>query len=80
MSAGQQAGFLKVESHEFSYPYEWTTDTILGNLYSSNLKRMLADERRGFEAELRYLLLSHEPGGRFEEVMDFGYTLATKPG
>ena len=75
----RQAGFLEVENHEFSYPYEWTTDTIIGNLHSSNLKRTLGDESTGFEAELRDLLLKHDPRGRFEEVMNFGYTLATNP-
>lgn len=76
----RQAGFLGVENHECSYPYEWTTDTIIGNLHSSKLKGMLGDESSGFEAELKHQLLSHDAGGRFEEVMSFGYTIATSPG
>ncbi len=76
----RQAGFLEVENHEFSYPYEWTMDTIIGNLYSSNLKSTLGDESSAFEAELRDALLSHDARGRFKEVMRFGYTLATNPG
>ena len=76
----RQAGLLKVENHEFSYPYEWTPDTIIGNLYSSSLKRTLGDGGRGFETELRDALLNHDPRGKFEEVMSFGYTLATSPG
>ena len=78
----RQAGFLQVENHEFSYPYERTTDMIIGGLYSGsgNLKKRLGDESSAFEAELRDVLLSHDARGRFKEVMRFGYTLATNPG
>ena len=77
----QQAGYLQVENHEFSHPYEWTTDSIIGTLYSAsgNLKKTLGDESGAFEAELRDRLLSHDARGRFEQVMSFGYTVAAKP-
>ena len=77
----RQAGFREVETHEFSYPHEWTADSIIGVLYSGsgNLKKRLGDESTRFEAELKDLLSSHDPRGVFEEVMRFGYTLATNP-
>lgn len=78
----RQAGFQQVENHQFSHPYEWTTDSIIGNLYSGSRspKKTLGDESGGFEAELRDRLLNHDARGRFEQVMSFGYTLATSPG
>ena len=77
----EEAGFVDIQNHQFTHPYEWTTDSIIGVIYSGagDLRGSLGDRSKDFELELISLLLSHHPEGKFAEQMSFGYTLARKP-
>lgn len=77
----QAAGFVEVKSYDFPTPYVWTIDSIIGMLNSSSgySKRVLGDKADAFATDLRHTLLAHDPSGRFEETLVFGYTLARRP-
>jgi len=74
-------GFAEVASYSFIAPYDWTIDTIIGNLYSTSFcsKHVLGDNAAAFEAELKAALLAYDPSGKYHEQMRFGYTLGRKP-
>ncbi len=74
-------GFEDVATCYLPYPYVWTLDSILGNLYStSNVStRVLGDEADRFEADLRRALLGYDSSGRYPETLRFGYNLFRKP-
>jgi SAM-dependent methyltransferase len=74
-------GFAEVASYSFIAPYDWTIDTIIGNLYSTSFcsKHVLGDNAAAFEAELKAALLAYDPSGKYPEQMRFGYTLGRKP-
>jgi SAM-dependent methyltransferase len=75
------SGFQEVESYPFLYPYVWTLDSIIGNLYSTSgcSKRILGDKAEQFEADIKRALLSYDSQGLYPETVRFGYTLARKP-
>jgi SAM-dependent methyltransferase len=75
-------GFVEVASYSFVAPYDWTIDTIIGNLYSTSFcsKRVLGANAAAFEAALKAALLAHDPSGTYREQMRFGYTIGRKAG
>jgi SAM-dependent methyltransferase len=77
----QEAGFMDVKSYSFTYPYVWTIESILGNLYSQShcSKNVLRDKVEAFEIELKRTLLAYDGNGQYHENMSCGYTLARKP-
>jgi SAM-dependent methyltransferase len=79
--AMREIGFEQIGSYRFVEGYGWTTETILGNLYSLSVcsKRVLGSNADAFEADLKKSLLAHDPSGLYHETMHFGYTLGRKP-
>jgi hypothetical protein len=77
----QETGFEEVGSYRFVEAYEWTIETIPGNLYSLSVcsKRVLGANADAFEADLKAALLAHDPSGLYHEKMCLGYTLGRKP-
>lgn len=53
--------------------HTWTTDTLIGRLYSSSrqLRGVLGDRAREFERDLRQRLMCLAPDERFVEEIDF---------
>ncbi|GAA3221470.1 class I SAM-dependent methyltransferase [Nonomuraea helvata] len=62
--------------HEFER--SWTTDRIIGYLYSTSLplRRLLGDRRPAFEQELADALLAADPSGRFVEPVTLEVLIA----
>jgi ubiquinone/menaquinone biosynthesis C-methylase UbiE len=77
----REIGFEEVSSYRLVEGYEWTIETIPGNLYSLSAcsKRVLGSNADAFEADLKAALLAHDPSGLYHEEMCFGYTLGRKP-
>jgi SAM-dependent methyltransferase len=77
----RETGFEEIGSYRFVEGYEWTIETIIGNLYSLSVcsRRVLGRNADAFEADLKMALLAHDPGGLYHEKMLFGYTLGRKP-
>ncbi|HEY7431664.1 MAG TPA: class I SAM-dependent methyltransferase [Streptosporangiaceae bacterium] len=78
----RDAGFELAGYNEFPVTHEWVPETLTGYLFSTSLLSPVAlgDLAPGFEHDLRRELLSCEPSGRFEQVIDFAYELARRPG
>jgi SAM-dependent methyltransferase len=78
----ERLGFGDVVSRSFSEPLEWSVESLLGCLFSMSRcsRRVLGDTVEAFEAEIRDVLLAHEPSSRFVEELRCGYTLGRKPG
>lgn len=76
------AGFVDVENYTFHPERVWTFDSIIGNIYSwsGNLKNTLGNDVDAFESDMRDALVDFDASGHYTEVMNFGYTLARKPG
>jgi SAM-dependent methyltransferase len=73
-------GFRDIKTYEFSYPYTWTLDSIIGNLYStSNYSKQLLGNKKEFEAHLKSALLAYNLEGYYPQIVSFYYTLAKKP-
>jgi trans-aconitate methyltransferase len=64
-----EAGFT-VEEHAIDYTEKFTVDEVIGSFYSAApLERLNAEQRAGFDADLRSALKAAQPDGRFiEEV------------
>ena len=77
----REAGFEAVENREFELDHEWTVDTIIAAAYSSSgdLRRTLGESASGFEEDLRTLLLSHDPRGRYRQKASCGCTAGRRP-
>ena len=77
----QTAGFGNFARYTFLQPHTWTPDSIIGNLYSTSVcsKRVLGNKVAAFEEEMRRRLLTLDRRGRYDEVVDFGFTLAQRP-
>jgi len=75
------AGFTDVASYEFIVEHEWTTETVIGHLYSTSYcsKAVLGGRVALFEAELTTALLATDPCGRYRQLVRFGYTFGRKP-
>ena len=76
------AGFHPLVTREFGAAHAWSLPELLGNLRSTSvLSRAALGERHGaFETALTAALLAHDPSGRYAETVQFGYTVARKPG
>lgn len=80
-SVYRDTGFVDVASYTFVEEYDWSIETIIGNLYSTSFcsRIVLGDKSEPFEAELKATLLAHDPRGYYREAIRFGYTLGRKP-
>ncbi len=77
----RDTGFSDVASHDFIAPHSWSIAEILGYLRSTSVAsaRILGDRVADFDADLTAALLAHDPSGRYDEQLRFGYTLGRKP-
>jgi SAM-dependent methyltransferase len=77
----RRAGFEEVASYTFPATVDWTLDGIIGYLYSTSAcsKALLGRDAGAFEAEIRAVLLSHDPSGVYAEDPQWGYTLGRRP-
>ena len=77
----REAGFVDVESLAFVQRQDWTTQSIIGYLYSTSFcsRRVLGEKAAAFEADLTDTLRAHDPGGLYGERMRCGYTLGRRP-
>jgi ubiquinone/menaquinone biosynthesis C-methylase UbiE len=75
-------GFELAGYQEFLVTHEWVPETLTGYLFSTSvLSRVaLGGLAAGFEHDVRRELLSCDPSGRFEQVIDFALELARRPG
>jgi len=76
----EEAGFAYEGRFEFMSNQSWTTESLVGFVYSrSDLNRtVLGDQVAEFEHELEDLLHSFNPEGNFHESSTFAYELARK--
>ncbi len=76
-----EAGFAEPISLTFAAPHAWTFETVLGFLDSTSVssRRVLGDRYEAFKAALAKLLADHGVE-REVQLLEFGYTLARKPG
>jgi SAM-dependent methyltransferase len=76
------AGFEPAGYHEFLVTYEWVPETLTGYALSTSLMSpaALGGHVSEFEQDLRRELLACEPTGRVEQVINFAYDLARRPG
>jgi SAM-dependent methyltransferase len=76
----REAGYGEVASHPFVKEHIWTTETIMGYLYSTSFcsKGVLGDNAGAFETDLKTALFAHDGSGRFREAMRCGYTIGRK--
>jgi ubiquinone/menaquinone biosynthesis C-methylase UbiE len=80
-AALREVGFEDVVSSTFVEPYDWSIETIVGNLFSTSLgsHHALGEKAAAFEADLRAALLAHDPGEHYHEDLRFGYTIGRRP-
>jgi hypothetical protein len=76
----QDKGFNECNIYSFVFPPYWTTESIIGNLYSTSIcsKKVPGDNTAEFEAELKTALNKIDERGRFFENIRCGYTLGKK--
>ncbi len=67
------AQFKKIQNFTITAPYEWTTDNILGYLFSTAYcaPSLFGSQLKDFEVEVRALLLSRNAFGTFHEDLPF---------
>ncbi|MBO0886980.1 MAG: class I SAM-dependent methyltransferase [Acidimicrobiales bacterium] len=77
----RQAGFDYLGRKEFPVMQTWTTDTLVGYLYSTSFlnREVLGTSAAVFEEELKHLVASCEPEGVLRQSTRFAYELARKP-
>jgi SAM-dependent methyltransferase len=78
----EQAGFDIVGSYRFLAAHDWTPGTLAGFLFSTSVlsRPALGDLAPAFEEDLRREMLGCAPTGLWQQVVDFGYQLARRPG
>jgi len=71
------ANGFAVREGEWYVEHVWSCDSIVGYMFSTSIasRRVLGDNARAFEDELRGALLACEPSGRFVTMQRFGFTL-----
>ena len=76
-----RAGFSYAGSAEFTVPHTWTTDELVGWVYSTSFlnKSALGPHAAAFDHDLRTQLLTCAPHGSFPADVRFAYDLATRP-
>lgn len=75
------SSFKNVKRHIVpSYSYEWTIESIIGNLYSTSYaaKRLFKDQFRSFEDELESELLTVDSSGKYTEELSVSVITASK--
>ncbi len=77
----REAGFARVERHEFDVRHTWTVEAFLGYLRSTSLLGAVreAEARRRFEAEVHAILAGYARDGAFGETVNWYYVLARRP-
>ncbi len=78
----RDGGFQDISTRLFHIDHTWTTDTLIGYMYSTSIlsRRSLGDRAEAFETELRRALLGYDRSGRYQEEAAFGYLLGRRPG
>lgn len=73
------AGF-RLENRDYPTEHEWTSDEIVGYLYSTSFAglHILGDRKQAFERDLRRALAEANPQGTFREKLDFYLMIAHK--
>jgi len=76
----QETGFVDVSERTFVQPYTWSIEGIGGYLQSTSVcsRNILGDRMEQFLADLKTMLLAHDPSGAYREEMTFGCTIARK--
>lgn len=76
----REAGF-ETEEQDFPARHIWSLGDFIGYLRSTSVYTQIRRrmDPAALEAELRERLLSYDPGGRYEETIDFSCILARKP-
>jgi len=71
---------LAVSEGECNIDIAWTCDSIVGLMYSTSVasRRVLGDDARAFEDDLRRALIACEPSGRFATQQRFAFTVGVK--
>lgn len=77
----RQAGFDFIGHLELPLMQTWTTETLVGFIYSTSFlnREVLGTNAATFEQELKHLVLSCEPDGVLQQSTSFAYDLARKP-
>jgi ubiquinone/menaquinone biosynthesis C-methylase UbiE len=76
----QESDFQNLESVEIKTGRSWTTDQVIGYLYSTSSSSIpvLGDKKEHFEADVRRRLLAINPDGVFEEEVTTSTLMAWK--
>ena len=74
--------FCALAETTFVQPHVWTTDGIVGYLFSTSFasKAVLADKAEDFERDLRARLSRLSPAGRFEDEIKYSVISARRAG
>lgn len=77
----EEAGFEPVGSYRFPTDHEWTTEALIGFVYSTSFlpRAVLGDLADDFEADLRREMSGYEAAGGLRETIDFAYEFARRP-
>jgi len=61
--------FKRGETYRFDYQRHWTSESLIGQLYSTSFSSVavLGNRRESFEEDLRRTLLELDPSGEFTE-------------
>jgi ubiquinone/menaquinone biosynthesis C-methylase UbiE len=76
----KESEFRNLESVDFQLERFWSTDEIIGYMYSSSMASspVLGNKKEVYEADLRKQLLAIEPSGRFKEPATISVAMAWK--
>jgi SAM-dependent methyltransferase len=74
----ERSGFVDVQTHSFSQPWEWSFEDVVGYLRSTSVcsEQALGQDLVELESDLRGAL---EGQGPFRERLQAGYTMARRP-
>jgi SAM-dependent methyltransferase len=72
--------FKRIEQRDISVVESWSTDQIIGLLYSTSFasKAVLGDRADDFERDLRQSLAQLSPGNQFEKINETTVIIATR--
>lgn len=76
----RKSKFQDIEERKIISPHTWSTETILGNLYSTSFaaKHLFGEKLKDFENDVRNELLAINPSGTFQEQIPREIILAWK--
>jgi len=77
----EESGFEVVGSYHFPTVHRWTSETLIGFVYSTSFLSLevLDNLAHDFEEDLRRDLISADLTDSFSETIDFAYELARRP-